>query len=167
MTNSTDQSGTAADVQSSSEPAPVPTSQEQQTSKLLERQKALVAMGRRVISPPPLPVLMQDAAALLAEVLGTQYSLVAEFLPETQPPRLRLTLRETGSSEPHPLVYETGTAGTDSLAGYVLQIAYPVVVAELPRDKRFSDEFLRKHGIRSAVAAPLKIQDRSFGSLAA
>lgn len=133
----------------------------------MERQRAIVAMGRRAIAPPELPVLMQDAAALLADVLGTPYSLVAELASDSQSAPLQLTLRKTGSTEPKTLVERTGTAGSDSLAGYALQVAHPVVVVDLSAEKRFTDPLLRKHGIRSALAVPLRLQDRSFGALAA
>ena len=49
----------------------------------------------------------------------------------------------------------------------MLQVAHPVVVADLPRETRFCDLFLRKQGIHSALAVPLTLQDRSFGALAA
>jgi PAS domain S-box-containing protein len=177
MTVSTDQPDTAVDPQKN--PLPATALQQQGEGNLLKRQRAIVAMGRRAIAPPDLPILMQDAADLLAKVLGTEYGLVAELLPEGRSPRLKLALRKTGGTEPNTPVCGTrppGTAfscradgswGSNSLAGYALQIARPVVVADLPREKRFADGFLRKHGIRSAIAVPLKLQDRSFGSLAA
>ena len=167
MTDSTDQLGTAADVERSFPPAPAPTLHEQPGGDLLERQKAIVVMGRRAIAPPDLAILMQDAAALMAEVLGTEHSLVAELSPDGQSLRLRLTPGKSGSTRPSTLAHETGTAGSDSLAGYALQVAHPVVVVDLPREKRFADAFLRKHGIHSAIAVPLKLQDRSFGTLIA
>lgn len=48
-----------------------------------------------------------------------------------------------------------------------MQVAHPVVVLNLPEETRFVDVFLRQHGIRSAVAVPLKLQDRAFGALVA
>jgi PAS domain S-box-containing protein len=124
-------------------------------------------MGRRAIAPPDLPVLMQDAAALLADVLGTPYNLVAELASDSPSAPLRMTLRKTGSTEPTTLVNQTRTAGSDSLAGYALQVAHPVVVADLSQEKQFADGLLQKYRIRSALAVPLKLQDRSFGALAA
>ncbi len=57
----------------------------------LDRQQALLAMGRRAIAPPSKSILMQDAAALLAETLETEYSAVAEFSPDRQSLHLVLT----------------------------------------------------------------------------
>ncbi len=103
---------------------------------------------------------------MLAEMLGTEYTLVAELSPGGQSP-LRVTLGKFDGREPNPEVSETDTAGSNSLAGYALQVAHPVVVPDLSQEKRFVDAFLRKQGIRSAIAVPLKLQDRSFGALAA
>jgi PAS domain S-box-containing protein len=167
MTHSTDQFVSVGGPAKGFSPAPATTSPEQQGNALLEHQRALVAMGRRAIAPPDLPILMQDAADLLAGVLDTQYGLVAELAPHDQPQQLRQVLRKIGSATPNPLVCETSTAPSDSLAGYALQVAHPVVVTDLSREKRFADAFLRKHAIRSAVAVPLKLQDQSFGALAA
>jgi PAS domain S-box-containing protein len=190
MTDPIDQFGPVMDLETSF--PPTATLQQQRGADLLEQQRALVAMGRRAIAPPDLPILLQDAADLLADVLGMQYSLVAELSPDGpalggvcgchthpprggtdscptdgRPPQLRLALRRTGTAKVNDPVCETSTTGADSLAGYALQVAHPVVVADLSQEKRFVDAFLRKHGICSAIAVPLKLQDRSFGSLAA
>ncbi|MHC4176721.1 MAG: GAF domain-containing protein [Planctomycetota bacterium] len=179
MTNSTDQFDTALDPQKSypsvlsagqgtcPTDGRAATSQEQEKSDLLQRQEAIVAMGRRAIAPPDLPILMQDGADLLAEMLGMEYGLVAERSPDAPSPQLRMALRSAEGTEPQTPICATSTVGTDSLAGYALQMALPVVVADLPGEKRFVDDFLRNHGIRSAIAVPLKLQNRSFGSLAA
>ena len=110
---------------------------------------------------------MQNAAALLAEMLGTEYSGAAELSPNGKSLRLRLAANETGVTEPQTAVHETNGAGSDSLAGYTLQIGHPVVVVDLARDKRFDDAPLRNHGIKSAVAVPLKVSEPAFGSLIA
>lgn len=168
MTDLTDESDTSADLQRILPAVSRATSHGQREGDLLQRQEAIVAIGRRAIAPPELPVLMQDAAAMLAELLGTQHYVVAEFSPDGASGRLRLALHDTQRAEAGARsVYETSTAGCDSLAGYALQMARPVVVSDVPRDERFTDVFLLKHGIQSAVAVPLRLQDRSFGSLLA
>ena len=133
----------------------------------LARQRAVVAMGRRAIAPPDLSILTLDAAALLAEMLDVEHSGVALLSPDGASQQLRLTLGGAG-----PLAGQTLTAAAppephDSLAGFVLHVAHPVTVSDLAKERRFFDAFLREHGIRSALAIPLKTQDRSFGSLAA
>ena len=133
----------------------------------LTRQKAVVAMGRRAVAPPDLSILMQDAAALLAEMLDAEYSGMAEPTADGKWLRLRLSQTAPEGAQPHTLVHESSTSGSDSLAGYVLQVAHPVAVSDLAQEKRFTDRFLRAHGIRSALAVPLPFQDRWFGCLAA
>jgi len=167
MTDSLERFGAAVDAEKDFAAGTTTHCPQPPAANLLERQRAIVAMGRRAIAPPELPVLMQDAAALLADVLGTPYGLVAELASDSQPAALQLTLRKTGSTGPDTLVNQTGTTGSDSLAGYALQVAHPVVVVDLSAEKRFTDAMLRKHGIRSALAVPLRLQDRSFGALAA
>jgi PAS domain S-box-containing protein len=133
----------------------------------LARQRAVVAMGRRAIAPPDVSILTLDAAALLAEMLDVEHSGAAEIGPDGASQQLRLTLGGAG-----PLAGQTQTVAAppgsrDSLAGFVLQVAHPVAVCDLAKERRFYDAFLREQGIRSALAIPLKTQDRSFGSLAA
>jgi len=179
MKNSIDESATPPDVETASRETSSPTSLRQPKANLLQQQKAVLAMGRRAVAKPDISILMQDAAALLAETLGAEYSIVAEFLLDGE--SLQVTLSktalgtsgtqadksETDGKEQISIVHKTPADGESSLASYVLKIALPLVVADLPREDRFSDLFLRKHGIQSAVAVPLKLNDRSFGSLAA
>ena len=138
-----------------------------QRSASLKRQEAVVALGRRAIAPPDLPVLMQDAVVLIAEMLDVEHSAVAELSPDGVWLELWLELwnSETGKSER--LVHKSRRTGTDSLADYTLQVAHTVEMIDLACEKRFQDTFLRGHGISSAVAVPLQRQDCSFGALIA
>jgi len=168
MENTTADSTFGTERETPAPPTPVPGSPKQHARDPLKQQQAVVAMGRRAIAPPDLAILMQDGAALLAETLDVQYSAVAELSSDGRSLRVQLMTSEEDDETPlRTATHETSAAGIDSLAGYVLEVAHPVVVADLPREKRFHDHFLRKHGIRSAIAVPLKLQDRSFGSLAA
>ena len=136
------------------------------TTDWLRRQQALVAMGHRAAGPPERSILIEDAAGLLAEVLDAPYSSVAEISPDGASLTVSLTgIKDDGPARP--LVCQIGVKGEDSLSGYVLQVAHPVAVADLTKENRFRDSFLGKHGIRSALAAPLKLHDQAFGSLAA
>ncbi|MDZ7620566.1 MAG: GAF domain-containing protein, partial [Patescibacteria group bacterium] len=131
------------------------------------RQEAIVALGRRAVAPPALSILLQDAAALLAEMFDSEFSGVAEVLPDGGTLRHHLTSRdEAGDSTPcdH---QETVVGGGLSLPGYAIEAAHPVVVADLGQEHRFTDLFLRRHGIVSAVAAPLRLRGEAFGALGA
>jgi len=134
---------------------------------LVSRQRAVVAMGRRAIAPPDLAILMQDAATLIAEMLGAEHSCVAELEPDRSKIALTLVMQGPGSAEPTVVVGQSGTTANDSLAAHALEVAHPVVVDQLARDTRFCDPFLQEHGIRSAVAVPLTLHGQSFGALVA
>jgi PAS domain S-box-containing protein len=131
------------------------------------QQQAVVAVGRRAACAPDLSILTQDAASLIAEGLGVEHSGVAELTPDGSKIIHRLSLHEPGSVEPRVLVRESGPEGTDSLAGYTLEVAYPVSVVELSQDTRFYDPLLQQQGIRSAACIPLKLRGQSFGALLA
>jgi len=133
----------------------------------LKRQQAVVAIGRRAVAAPDLFILMQDSAALIADLLETDHHAVAEPSRDGSKLRVTLSLQEPGAAESQTFVQEVGRGGTDSLAGHVLEVAHPVTVADLSQEKRFQEPFLRKHGIRSAVAVPLITQGQSFGALIA
>ncbi len=132
-----------------------------------KRQEAIVALGRRAVAPPTLPILLHDAAALLAEMFDAEYSGVAEALPDGKTLRRQL-MRRDDSDEPTPCDAEATTLdGNASLGAYALELAHPVVVANLVEETRFTDLFLRRHGIASAVAIPLRLRGEAFGALGA
>ncbi|MFH1921616.1 MAG: PAS domain S-box protein [Planctomycetota bacterium] len=133
----------------------------------LSRQQALVALGRRAIATPDLSLLMQDAAFLIAEMLGTEYSFVAEVAPGGSKIAHVLVLPGTGSERRRVFIHESGTDGRDSLAGYALEVAHPVAVSELAQEPQFDDCLLNRHGVQSALAVPLALHHRPFGALAA
>ena len=134
---------------------------------LQKQQQALVALGHRVAAAPDPSVQMQDAAALLAEMLNANGSGMAELSPDGQSLRMQLTLGESASGESAPMLSEMNAEATDSLAGFTLQTGRPVIVTDLSQEKRFTDSRLRKQPVQSAVAVPLVLNDRSFGVLLA
>lgn len=168
MSNASTQDANAAfdsDAAPEREPGPSPSASVRRDSR--GRQQAMLAVGRRVVAPPELPVLMQDAATLLAEMFDVECSATAELSRNGSALIQKLTLDRSEPSEQQTLVVESSLNGSDSLLGYALEVAHPVTVVDLPRETRFRDPFLREQGIRSAVAVPLKLEGRSFGALAA
>jgi len=133
----------------------------------LTRQQAVVALGRRAIASPELSILMQDGAAMIAEMLGVEYHAVAELSADGS--GLAVTLANTKADVPgfRARTGELSPHGNESLAGYTLQVAHPVVVSDLTEENRFSDAWLHRHGIRSAIGAPLQLLRQSFGALLA
>jgi len=133
----------------------------------LRRQQAVVAIGRRAVNPPTLSILMQDSAALIAEILGLEWFGTAEPSRDRQALQLTLAVRQPDSGEGRTLTRTLSVAGGESLVGFALQEAHPVVVPELAEADGFHDPFLLEHGIRGALAVPLVAQKQSFGALIA
>jgi len=134
---------------------------------LLKRQQAVVAMGRRALALPETSVLLQDAAGLIAKMLEVEHYAFAELAPDGARLAVRLMVRQGEGTNPRVIQDEFPATGRDSLASYALQVAHPVVSADLSVEERFRDPLLRRFGIRSAMAVPLKLQDRSLGALLA
>jgi PAS domain S-box-containing protein len=149
------------------EPAVVPAASLAGPPDPSNRQQAVVAMGRRAIAPPDLSILMQDAASLIAETLGAEHRCVAQLALDAPKIFHILTRQDRDSTEPRVFLGESGTEGAGSLAGYALKVAHPVIVTRLSEERRFSDSFLEKHGMESAIAVPLRLEKRSFGALIA
>lgn len=148
-------------------PALAPQPSAADLATLIKRQEAVVAMGRRATAPPETPILLQDAAALIAEVLGAEASAVGELSPDGSTLFTRLAVDEPDGGKPRVAARELASSGDESLAAYALRVAHPVVVADLSTEGRFRDRFLRGFGIRSALAMPLRLLDRAFGVLIA
>ncbi len=138
-----------------------------QRQDALARQEAVVALGRRAIAPPELPILLQDAAELIAEMLDMEHSAVATVGADGVSLELQLRLRSSETGEFEQFTHESVCSGESSLADYALGVAHTVEVTDLAGDGRFQDVFLRGHAIGSAIAVPLQFQNCSFGVLIA
>jgi PAS domain-containing protein len=134
---------------------------------LLKRQRAVAALGRRTTVPPETSILLQEAAALVAEMLEAEFLGVAEVSPDGDKILARVVSRQPGTITRQFVVKELSTSEDQSLAAYALQLARPVVVADLPAERRFQDQFLDRLEIRSALAMPLRYQGRNLGVLIA
>ncbi len=132
------------------------------------RQTALVALGRRAIAPPESSLLIQDAAALVAETLDTDRYGAAELSENGKTLMLRLGVTGAANSDrdalaEHRLDFDPRT----SLAARALEAAHIVIAPKLTKDSPLRDRFLYKQGIRAALVAPLQTVDHSFGVLGA
>ena len=120
-----------------------------------------MALGRRAVAASDVTLLMQDAAALVAEMLDADYSSVAELAPGGGVFHVRLCSAKSSA----PLEFDVPAGETKSLAGYALAGGHPVAVADLAADTAVVDDRLVRHGIRAAIVCPLKLNDRAFGAL--
>lgn len=131
---------------------------------LVRQQEAILAFGRRSNAQPALSVLMQDAAALVGEMLQTEFSGVAIADGEKL---FSSVSRVAGPSQPpsQPVTSECSMDATASMAGYALRTASPVTSANLPGERRFCDLFLRGLGAISALCVPLYLAKKGLGAL--
>ncbi|HEV3418263.1 MAG TPA: PAS domain S-box protein [Pirellulales bacterium] len=137
------------------------------------RQAALVALGRRAVAPPDVALLVQDAAALIAETLGADHYGAAELNAARTKLILRLAAtadegaKSNGSSGGGLIERQVEFDKRSSLAAYALKTAQVVVVSDLAKNAPTRDPFLSGQGIRSALIVPLQMVDQSYGALGA
>ena len=134
------------------------------------QQAAVLAFGRRSNARPHLAVLMHDAVELVAEILEAEYSGVAQVTAHGANLVLKVTATGAAGQAGPARVHESPLAnaaeqGEDSMAAYALNIASPVVTADLVAEERFADHFLRGLGIRGALTIPLHLNTAPFGAL--
>jgi PAS domain S-box-containing protein len=128
-------------------------------------QDALLAFGRRASAHPPLSVLIRDAAELVAEVLGADLAGVGEVTTGGTMLELKLFVMDKQGKPSSLAVHDSPLDTTDSMAAFALRTASPVATADLARETRFTDGFLRKQQVRSAVVVPLHLNGKPFGLL--
>jgi PAS domain S-box-containing protein len=128
------------------------------------QQEAVLAFGRRANARPPLVVLMQDAVALVTDVVGADLTGVGKI---AQGQTLVLSINRTdGKDLPvKPAVHRCPLASPDSMAAHTLRTASPTRSADLAKETRFADPFLRGLGVRSALCIPLHMNGRPYGTL--
>ena len=134
---------------------------------LLARQRAIAALGRRALRLQDPNVLMEDAAALLSEVLATPLSGWAELLPDDATLIMRLYICRRDGRPGETVRHQYSLAREASVAGFVVHTGLPLLASDLEQETRFHDSFLSAHQLRSVVAAPLIVAERNFGVLAA
>jgi PAS domain S-box-containing protein len=132
---------------------------------LVRQQAAVLAFARRTNVQPALSILMQDAAALVAEVLRADLSGVAQVVGGGNTLSLQITGSDAEGRPLDPINRKSNMEPKGSLAGYTLSVARSVVSLDLAAEKRFSDLFLRKLGVVGAVSIPLYIGPEAYGTL--
>ncbi|MBN2580183.1 MAG: GAF domain-containing protein [Pirellulales bacterium] len=144
----------------------VPADEESQ-NPCARQETALLSLGRRCNAPHSRAELMQAAADLLAGRLGADFSGVGEISPDQSELRLRLTAVGGDNAVDEPLLYGDPLDPEKSLSSYALREAAPVASEDLFQEKRFTDSFLRDHGLRGALAVPLLVDGEPYGLVGA
>ena len=128
------------------------------------QQSAVAALGVTAISCRDPQTLIEEAAARVAETLGTEYSAVLELLPDAAS-----LLMRAGAGWKEGLVgHHTVPVGDRTEAGFILRSDAPVVVTDLRQETRFDalPAFL-EHGVISAIHVIIRGRSRPWGTLGA
>ncbi|HUG48135.1 MAG TPA: GAF domain-containing protein [Candidatus Limnocylindria bacterium] len=129
-----------------------------------KRQAALAELGQRALAGGPAQELLNEAVALVARTLEVPYAKILE-VPATGE-RLRL-VAGVGWKEGLVGVATVGR-GSNSHAGYTLDTEGPVIVTDLPSDRRFNrPTLLIDHGVVSGLSVIIGDRHRPFGVLGA
>ncbi len=127
------------------------------------QQNALLAFGRRTNAQPPLPVLMQDAVALICEILSADRGGMGEVEGETL--LMSLTTRDADGRTVDPQINRCPLSDATSLAAYSLRTGNLTYCGDLRMESRFRDPFLLRQNIAAALVIPLHVNGKPFGAL--
>jgi PAS domain S-box-containing protein len=138
------------------------------------RQEAVVELSRRSIVPLNLHLLIQDAAALVAESLSVERFGFAELGDDRAMLEMRLgsvTASGQWASGDMPtesmLSRQLSLDPSSSLAAYALGMGEVVAVSDLAAERRHVDGWLLEQGVRSALIAPLRFHNQPYGAIGA
>ena len=125
------------------------------------QQTVVAALGQFALTNSDLEALTNQAALLVAQTLGTEYSAVFEQLPGGQP---RLQAGVGWKSEYN---RQTSLPGNEnSPIAEALRSGEPVITLDLKAESRISaSPFLVEHGVVSGVTVAIPTHDRPFGML--
>ncbi len=136
----------------------------EQTARIRARQHAVLAALGHLALEADFATLLQSATELVAQGLSVELCAVLEVLPKRQAAVLRAGV---GWGEALVDTAQVPLDG-DSLAGYALHSADPVVVEDLHQEHRFtSPPLLVHHGARSGMATRIPGQGPAWGVLGA
>ena len=115
------------------------------------QQEAVLAFGRRADARPPLAVLMQDAVALVTDIVDAELNGAGE-IESGQTLVFSVSRSDRGENPAEPAVQRCSLESADSMAAYALKTASPTVSVNLAQESRFNDSFLRGlgRGVRCA-----------------
>ncbi|HEY9666007.1 MAG TPA: PAS domain S-box protein [Coleofasciculaceae cyanobacterium] len=133
--------------------------------KTRARQQAAVAeLGQQALAGKPVVTLMNQAVALIAQILGIEYCKVLELLPDGKTLLLRVGIG-----------WREGVVGTttlsvrpDSQSGYTLLSTEPIIVEDFSKEVQLKGTpLLREHNVVSGMSVIIPGQNRPYGVLAA
>ncbi len=122
----------------------------------------LATMGRWAVARADVALVVKDAAALLAETLDADASIVAELIEDQRTFQVGITRR---GSDTAPVTYQTPADDPQSLVGRVLATGHPLAITDLAADGQPQDPRLLATGVRGLVLCPLRFLTQPFGAI--
>jgi PAS domain S-box-containing protein len=115
----------------------------------LRQQAAIAQLSQQALLRTPLSTLMDECLNLICQILGVEYCLVWEWLPDDNTLKLRAGVGWRDGLVGQALI----DASANTQAGYTLQSGQPVVVENLRGETRFQGSpLLHEHDIRSGIS---------------
>lgn len=108
---------------------------------------------------------MQDAVALVGEILGTNLAGVTEVTDRGRTIITTVTSIDPGGRMAKPVSQRIPLTPVNSMAAFALTMANTVVTANLPAETAYQDMFLRNLGVRSALCVPIHVNGDPLGTL--
>ena len=135
---------------------------EEELHQRLEQQAGVAALGQHALSGLSLEALMQEATAMLTDILRTSHAKVLELLPDGK----RFIFRAGVGWKKGVVEHATMRAGRHSQAGYALLFNTAVTFENLQKETRFGAEpLLVEHGIVSGMHVIISADGKPFGVL--
>jgi PAS domain S-box-containing protein len=129
-----------------------------------QQQAAVADLSHHALAGRDLDRLMNDAVALVAQVLGVEFAKILELTPAGD----ELVLRAGVGWREGSIGRRKLPAGEESQAGFTLLTKAPVVVEDLASDPRFrAPELLVEHGVVSGMSVIIAGRSQPSGVLGA
>jgi PAS domain S-box-containing protein len=137
---------------------------EASSAGLYSRQRAAVlSFGRRANVAPSATVLVQDAVALLCEMVSADLGGTTEIVGDELLVRISWREEHGRLAQGEELRWPLGA--DRSLAGYALHNGTLAACSDLGEESRFHDDGLRRLGVRSALVIPMYVHKQPTGVL--
>ncbi len=132
-----------------------------------QRQTAVAELGRRAVIDSESASLFDLAARLLFENLAADYCGVAELSPDRGKLVLRAVCRAPSAPGDRLRANQAEVLVSQSLAQVAFDTGSPVVMGDARTETRFDSTVLQRLGVVSALVAPIRLHDRTYGTLGA
>jgi PAS domain S-box-containing protein len=135
---------------------------EQELRLRLTQQEAVARLGQQALHSTEIEPFFQEAANQVVQILAADYCEILELPPDTD----QLILRAGVGWQPGYVGQALLEAGFGSQGGFTIQAGVPVIVEDLPAEKRFSPPvLLLDHGVISGMTVIIPGVEQPYGIL--